>query len=188
MKDETAPLDADPPTQLRSAFAAIRHLETAVLGVQGNEGMVLRYGAFYGPGTGILDEAALGPLRRRQFPLIGDGGGWWSFLHVEDAAAATALAIERGAPGIYNIVDDEPAAVRDWLPALATMLGAKPPRRFPTWLARLAVGSHLVVMMTEARAGNNAKAKRVLAREPAHRSWREGFREVLSQSPQGRFA
>jgi 2-alkyl-3-oxoalkanoate reductase len=114
-------------------------------------------------------------------PLIGDAEGWWSFLHIDDAAAATAVAIERGAAGIYNIVDDEPAPVREWLPALAAMLGAKPPRQVPKWLARIAAGEHITALMTVARAGSNAKAKRELSWEPAYPSWRHGFADVLAQ-------
>ena len=114
--------------------------------------------------------------------MIGGGNGWWSFVHIEDAAAATALAIERGAPGnIYNIVDDEPAPVREWLPALAAMLGAKPPRHVPAWLGRLVAGEHLVVMMNEGRAGSNAKAKRELGWQPAHPTWRQGFADIVGQ-------
>jgi nucleoside-diphosphate-sugar epimerase len=182
VKDESAPLDPDPPAQFRSTLAAIRHLEAAVASAAGIDGLVLRYGAFYGPNTGMLHESALALLRRRSFPLIGDGGGWWSFLHIDDAAAATLCVAERGAPGIYNIVDDEPAPARDWLPALAEMLGAEPPRHIPKWLGRIAAGPHIVVMMTETRAGSNAKAKRDLAWRATHPSWRSGFREVLSES------
>jgi nucleoside-diphosphate-sugar epimerase len=114
--------------------------------------------------------------------LIGDANDWWSFLHIDDAAAATAMAVERGAPGIYNIVDDEPAPVREWLPALAAMLGARPPLNIPKWLARIVAGEHTVAMMTEIRAGSNAKAKRDLSWHPMHTSWWNGFAEVLSQS------
>ena len=146
------------------------------------EGVVLRYGAFYGPGSGLFDGSALDQLRRRLFPVIGDGGGWWSFLHLDDAAEATACAIENGAPGIYNIVDDDPAPVRDWLPALATMIGAKPPRHIPRWLARFVAGEHMVVLMTESRAGSNAKARRELGWRPNHASWRQGFAEVLASA------
>jgi nucleoside-diphosphate-sugar epimerase len=119
-------------------------------------------------------------LRRRRVPLIGDAEGWWSFLHIDDAAAATAIAIERGGAGIYSIVDDAPAPVGDWLPALAAKLGAQPPRRVPKWLARIAAGEHIVMLMTETRAGSNAKATRELSWEPAHASWRQGFAEVLA--------
>jgi 2-alkyl-3-oxoalkanoate reductase len=120
-------------------------------------------------------------VRRRRVPLIGEGTGWWSFVHIDDAAQATALAIERGAPGsIYNIVDDEPAPVRDWLPALAATLGAKPPRALPVWLARMFAREHLVSLMTVSRAGSNTKAERELGWTPAHASWRQGFAEVVN--------
>jgi len=119
-------------------------------------------------------------LRRRRAPLIGDANGWWPFLHVGDAAAATALAVEKAAPGLYNIVADDPAPVREWLPALARMIGAKPPRRILRWLARLAAGVHMVAMMTENRAGSNLKARRELGWTPARPSWRQGFAEVVA--------
>ena len=181
VKSEEDPLDPEPPRELRRTLEAIRYLESAVTGSPDIEGVVLRYGAFYGPGTGLLDGLTIDQLRRRRVPLIGDANGWWSLLHIDDAAAATATAVERGAPGIYNIVDDEPAPVREWLPAVAAMLGARPPRHIPKWLARIAAGEHIVAMMTEARAGSNAKAKRDLSWQPVHSSWREGFAEVLSQ-------
>jgi nucleoside-diphosphate-sugar epimerase len=144
---------------------------------------------FYGPGTGLLDGPFVEQVARRRAPVIGGGEGWWSFVQIEDAAAATALALERGAAdNIYNIVDDEPAPVREWLPALANLLGAKPPLHLPAWLGRLVAGEHLVAMMTQARAGSNAKAKRELGWQPAHRSWRQGFAEVVRQRPSVRAA
>jgi nucleoside-diphosphate-sugar epimerase len=179
VKSEDDPLDSEPPKQLRRALDAIRYVEKAAADVGG---LVLRYGAFYGPDTGLFDGAFVEQVVLRRVPVIGTGNGWWSFVHIEDAAAATALAIDRGAAGnIYNIVDDDPAPVREWLPALASMLGARPPRRLPAWLARLAAGEHLVVMMTRARAGSNAKARRDLGWRPAHPSWRQGFAEVVRQ-------
>ncbi len=179
VKSEDDPLDPNPPAELRRSLDAIRHLEQAVTQARGLDGIVLRYGGFYGPDTGVFDGAFVEQIARRRTPLIGDGNGWWSFLHVEDAAAATVLALERGEPGqIYNIVDDEPAPVRAWLPALAGMLGARPPRHVPAWLARLIAGEHLVVMMTQQRAGSNAKARRALDWQPAHPSWRQGFAEL----------
>jgi nucleoside-diphosphate-sugar epimerase len=181
VKSEDDPLDPEPPRGLRRSFEAIRFLEHGVTTSSEIAGIVLRYGAFYGPGTGLFEAQMVDQLRRRRVPLIGDGNGWWSLLHVDDAAAATAIAVERARPGIYNIVDDEPAPVRDWLPALASMLGAKPPRRIPRWLARIVAGEHIVTLMTEARAGSNAKAKRDLGWQPKHASWRQGFAEVLSQ-------
>jgi 2-alkyl-3-oxoalkanoate reductase len=183
IKTEADELDPDPPQELRGTLRAIRYLEQTVTGSQQPQGIALRYGAFYGPGTGMLDQAMIEQIRHRRVPLIGDGGGWWSFAHVEDAAAATVTAVERGEPGsIYNIVDDEPAQVKDWLPALARMLGAKPPLHVPAWVARLLAGEHVVLMMTQVRAGSNAKAKRDLDWRPARRSWREGFSESLRQA------
>ena len=181
VKTEADALDVDPPEELRRTLEAIQYLEGAVAGSASPEGIVLRYGSFYGPDTGMLSHAMIDQVRRRRVPLIGGGGGRWSFIHVEDAASATLAAIERGRPGeIYNIVDDEPAAVSEWLPALATLLGARPPIRVPAWLGRLFAGEHLVSMMTEVRAGSNAKAKRELGWQPAHPSWRAGFAEVAS--------
>jgi 2-alkyl-3-oxoalkanoate reductase len=182
VKDETDPLDPDPPRALRATLAAIRHLEQAVTGITWGEGLVLRYGGFYGPGTSLSLEpraAAVESVRKRQFPVIGDGSGIWSFVHIEDAAAATAAAVERGHAGIYQIVDDEPAPVREWLPALASALGAKPPRRVPRWLGRLVAGEAATVMMTEIRGASNAKAKRELGFQPRWPSWRLGFAKGL---------
>jgi 2-alkyl-3-oxoalkanoate reductase len=181
VKSEDDPLDRAPPRELRRTLEAIRFLENAVTQWPDIEGVVLRYGAFYGPGTGLFDGPLIDQLRHRRVPLIGTADGWWSFLHIDDAAVATAIAIESAAPGIYNIVDDEPAPVREWLPALAAMLGARPPRRIPKWLARIVAGEHIVTLMTEARAGSNSKAKRELSWQLTHSSWRQGFAEVLSQ-------
>ena len=180
VKTEEDPLDPSPPREFRNTLEAIRHLESAVVGATAFDGLILRYGAFYGPRSGLFDGPMIDLLRRRRAPLIGDANGWWSFLHVDDAAQATALAVEKGAPGLYNIVDDDPAPVREWLPALARMIGAKPPRRIPRWLARLAAGEHMVAMMTENRAGSNLKARRELGWTPAHPSWRQGFAEVIA--------
>jgi nucleoside-diphosphate-sugar epimerase len=171
--------DADPPAQLRGVHEAIRHLERAVLGI---DGIVLRYGAFYGPDTSLdRDGVQTEAVRKRQFPLVGAGGGAWSFIHVDDAATATLAAIEHGRPGIYNIVDDDPAPVREWLPYLAEVAGAKPPRRVPAWLAKRFVGEHGVAMMTQTRGSSNGKAKRELGWRPKYASWRDGFRAVLQQ-------
>jgi len=179
VKTENDPLDPTPPREFRRSLDAIRHLENAVTRAGDLAGIVLRYGSFYGPGTGLFESAAVEQIVRRRFPLIGDGNGWWSFVHTEDAAAATVLAVERGQAGsIYNIADDEPAPARKWLPALAATLGARPPRHVPAWLARFLAGEHLVVMMTEARAGSNAKAKRELGWQPRRATWRQGFVEV----------
>ncbi len=180
VKTEDDPLDPDPPAQLRPTLDAIRRLEAAVLGAEGIEGLVLRYGGFYGPGTSAGEGGyLLEDLRRGRVPIVGAGTGVWSFIHIDDAAAAAAAAVERGAPGIYQIVDDDPAPVSEWLPALAAAIGAPPPRRVPAWLARLLAGEHVVVMMTEGRGASNAKAGRELGWTPAYRSWRQGFRDGL---------
>jgi nucleoside-diphosphate-sugar epimerase len=182
VQTEVDPVDPNPPAALRPGLAAIVHLEQAVTTIEWGEGLVLRYGAFYGPGTGIglaPDAVMAGPIRKRRFPLVGDGGGVWSFVHIEDAAAATAAAVEHGQPGIYNVVDDEPAPVREWLPVLASALGAEPPRRVPRWLARLAAGELATVMMTDVRGASNAKAKRELGWQLRYPSWRLGFAQGL---------
>ncbi len=183
VKSETDPLDPHPPAALRETLEAIRHLEGAVTGASWAEGVVLRYGAFYGPGTGLSagPEAEMTELvRRRRFPLVGGGGGVWSFVHIDDAAAATLAAVEGGAPGIYHVVDDEPAPVRAWLPELASALGARPPRHLPRWVGRLAAGEAAVVLMTEIRGASNAKAKRQLGWTPHVPSWRTGFARGLA--------
>jgi nucleoside-diphosphate-sugar epimerase len=180
VKTEDDPLDLDPVPSTRETFAAIRRLEAAVTGAEGIEGLVLRYGGFYGPGTGVAPGGEqIELVRKRRFPVVGDGAGVWSFVHIDDAAAATLAALEHGAPGIYNVVDDDPAPVREWLPALAAAAGAKPPRRLPRWLARVAAGRGVTTMMTECRGASNEKARRELGWAPAHPSWREGFREAL---------
>jgi nucleoside-diphosphate-sugar epimerase len=176
VKTEEDPLDPDPPTNQRVSMAAIRHLEETVQGAAGVTGLALRYGMLYGPGT--ADEIAA-RIRKRQFPLVGGGAGVWSFLHVEDAAQATAAAVERGPAGIYNIVDDEPAPVAQWLPIVAAALGAKPPMRVPAWVGRIAAGEVGVSMMTRVRGSSNAKAKRELGWQPRWPSWRDGFAEGL---------
>jgi nucleoside-diphosphate-sugar epimerase len=181
VKDEDDPLDPDPPPALFDTLEAIRYLETTVTGAQGIEGVVLRYGPFYGPGTSIgASGSMLDEVRRRRIPIVGRGTGVWSFLHIDDAAQATRAAIERGTPGVYNVTDDEPARVSEWLPALAAAIGAKPPRRVPGWIARLVVGPHGVAMMTEARGASNAKARRELGFEPRWPSWRDGFQRGLA--------
>jgi 2-alkyl-3-oxoalkanoate reductase len=179
VQTEADSLDAD---SRQTGLEAIVYLERAVTTIEWGEGLALRYGGFYGPGTGIslaADAVMAAPIRKRRFPIVGDGGGVWSHVHIEDAAAATAAAVEHGKPGIYNIVDDEPAPVRNWLPALASALGAKPPRRVPRWLGRLAAGEMATLMMTEARGASNEKAKRELGWKPAYASWRLGFAEGL---------
>jgi nucleoside-diphosphate-sugar epimerase len=167
---------------MRETLDAIRHVEEAVTGADWVEGIVLRYGGFYGPGTSVSSDprAEISEnIRKRKFPVVGNGAGIWSFVHIVDAATATVAAIERGTPGIYNVVDDEPAPVRDWVPALASALGAKPPRRLPRWVGRLAAGEAGTVMMTEIRGASNAKAKRELGWGLRYPSWRQGFAEGL---------
>ncbi|HJR91465.1 MAG TPA: NAD(P)-dependent oxidoreductase [Acidimicrobiia bacterium] len=179
VKSEADPLDPSPAREMREVVAAIRHVEEAVLGADWTEGIVLRYGGFYGPGTSLgPDGLQTEAVRQRKFPLVGDGGGVWSFIHIADAAEATVAAIERGQRGVYNIVDDEPARVDEWLPALAEMLGAKKPLRVPRFVGRLFAGETGVVMTTELRGASNAKAKRELGWSPAHSSWRQGFAEL----------
>jgi nucleoside-diphosphate-sugar epimerase len=176
VKSEEDPLDPASAREMRETLAAIRYLEQAVLGAGWTEGIVLRYGAFYGPGTSMAPGGEQFELvRRRKFPLVGDGGGVWSFIHIADAAEATVAAVAHGSRGVYNVVDDDPAPVAEWLPALAQQLGAKKPMRVPRFIGRLFAGEAGVVMMTEARGASNAKAKRELAWRPAHPSWRQGF-------------
>jgi len=180
---EADPLEpTDPPAAMRTAQAAYLYLERAVTTIDWGEGLALRYGGFYGPGTSISrapDAQMAAPIRKRRFPIVGDGGGVISYVHVEDAAAATAVAVERGEPGVYYVVDDEPAPAREWLPVLAGALEAKPPRRIPRWLGRLAAGEAATAMMTEARGASNAKAKRELGWQPRYASWRQGFAQGL---------
>ena len=176
VKTEEDPLDSTPARKMRESMNAIRHLETAVTGAEWTEGIVLRYGGFYGPGTSLYPGGEQWEqVRKRKFPVVGDGGGIWSFVHIADAAEATAIAVDRGRRGIYNIVDDDPAPVAEWLPALAEKIGAPKPWRVPKFIGRLAAGEVGVVMMTEIRGASNAKAKRELSWQPRHPSWREGF-------------
>lgn len=159
---------------------ALRALERRTLGSDRVEGVVLRYGFFYGPGTVYSTAGSSAELvRKRRFPLIGSSDGIWPLIHVDDAAAATVAALDRGSPGIYNVVDDDPARFGDWLPAFADAIGAKPPRRVPRWLARIAAGPEVVRYATELQPVSNEKAKRALAWQPRHPSWRQGFREAL---------
>jgi 2-alkyl-3-oxoalkanoate reductase len=174
VKTEDDPLDPTPPANARQSFAAMAYLDQTVTDAGG---VILRYGGFYGAANDGLIE----PVRKRQYPIIGDGGGITSFIHLEDAAAATVLALEQDGPAIYNIVDDEPAPLREWLPVFAQALGAKPPRRFPAWLARLVAGEAAVVMGTTARGASNAKAKRELGWTLRYPSWRQGFAEVYAK-------
>jgi nucleoside-diphosphate-sugar epimerase len=179
VKTEDDPLDPAPARAQRETLAAIRFLEDAVVAAP-LEGIALRYGAFYGPGA---SEAMVDLVRRRRLPIVGGGAGVWSWIHVDDAAAATVAALERGARGVYNVVDDEPAPVAEWLPYLAASVGAPPPRRVPAWLARLLAGEVAVRWMTSGRGASNAKARRELGWEPRWTSWRDGFRHGLAMPP-----
>lgn len=178
VKTEDDPLDPDPAPNARTTLAAIRHLEAAVTALPG--GTVLRYGLFYGPGNAIgADGELVRMLHRRRLPLVGDGAGIWSFVHVADAAAATLAAVGSGVTGLLNVVDDEPAPVSAWLPELAAAVGARPPLRVPAWLAGRLIGPQGMVMMTSARGASNARARRELGWTPAYPSWRDGFRRGL---------
>jgi 2-alkyl-3-oxoalkanoate reductase len=168
VKTEDDPLDPNPLPSAAETNAAMRHLDQSVLEAGG---VALRYGGFYG----AANDGLIGPVRKRQFPIVGDGGGVFSFIHLDDAAEATVLALEDGSAGIYNIVDDEPSPLHEWLPVLARVLGAKPPRHVPIWLARLIAGEGAVIMATQSRGASNAKAKRTLGWAPRYPSWREGF-------------
>jgi 2-alkyl-3-oxoalkanoate reductase len=178
VKTEEDPLDPNPPAGMQEAFAALGYLERAVTAAP-LAGLVLRYGALYGPGA---SDVMVRMVRRRQVPIIGSGAGVWSFLHIADAAAATVAAVRQGAAGIYNVADDEPATVTEWLPVLARSAGAKPPLRLPAWLGRMAAGDAAVTVMTRARGSANAKAKRELGWTPLWPSWREGFAHGLDQA------
>jgi len=172
VKTEDDPIDTDPVPGARLALAAIRHVEETVPRVA-PEGIVLRYGSFYGPGA---SDILLDTVRKRQWPIIGGGTGIWSFIEITDAAAATLAAVSQGAPGVYNVADSDPAPSSEWLPYLAGLLGAKPPLRVPAWLGRLLAGEFIVAQMTSARGSSNEKARKELGWEPRYPSWREGFR------------
>ncbi len=179
VKTEDDPLDPTPAREMRESFAAIRHLEEAVTGADWTVGIALRYGGFYGPGTSLdAGGEQVEMVRKRRIPVVGNGRGVWSFVHIADAAEATVAALERGSRGVYNIVDDDPAPVAEWLPQLAQQLGAKPPMRVPKFVGRLAAGEAGVIMFTDMRGASNAKAKRELGWQPAHPSWRQGFAEA----------
>lgn len=180
IKTEEDPLTDDPGKEGHRSIAAIRYVEQAVSTATDLDGLVLRYGAFYGPGNTLSRAGSMvETIKKGRFPVVGGGTGVWSFVHIEDAAAATAIAVERGAPGIYNIVDDEPAPVAEWLPYLAAQLGGRKPMRLPVWLARPMLGEFGVAMMTTVRGSSNAKAKRYLGWTPRYASWRDGFRNGL---------
>jgi 2-alkyl-3-oxoalkanoate reductase len=178
VKDEDAPLAFGAPPPFGDGIRALDGMERAVVGAEGLEGLVLRYGWFYGPGTYYAEDGSMAAdVRRRRFPVIGKGTGLYSFIHVDDAASATVAAVERGAPGIYNVVDDDPAPQREWLPSYAEAIGAKKPLRVPVWIARLVVGK--IASVANAQPGaSNAKAKRELGWEPRWPSWRDGFRDA----------
>jgi nucleoside-diphosphate-sugar epimerase len=180
-KAEDDPLDPHPPKQMRTTLDAIRRQEALVTEAGG---VALRYGGFYGPGTGLAPGGEQWEtIHARRFPVVGDGAGVWSFVHIEDAAAATLAALEHWSPGeIYNVVDDEPAPVREWLPAIADAIGAPPPRRIPRWVARL-MGEHVVALMCEVRGASNAKARRELGWTPRWPTWRDGFAQLATRAP-----
>ena len=177
VKTEDDPLDSRVPPSAARSLQAIKHVEEAVPRAV-PEGIVLRYGSFYGPGA---SEILLDTVRKRQLPIIGGGTGIWSFIEITDAAAATIAAVDQGAPGIYNVVDSDPAPVADWLPYLARVAGARPPLRVPAWLGRLLAGEFVVTQMTTARGSSNEKARKELGWEPRYASWREGFRAWVSR-------
>lgn len=176
VKTEEDPLDSRPVPSAALAMAAIRYVDETVP-LTAPEGIVLRYGTFYGPGA---SDSLLDAVRKRQIPVVGGGTGIWSFIETTDAAAATLAAVERGAPGAYNVVDDDPAPVSEWLPYLAEVVGAKPPLRLPAWLGRLLAGEFVVEQMTNACGSSNEKARRELGWKPRYASWREGFRAWVS--------
>lgn len=178
---ESDGLDLEPLREQRQTISAIRHVES-IVPESAPEGIVLRYGNLYGPGA---SDSLVELIRKRRLPLIGEGSGVWSWIHLDDAAAATVAALEHGSPGIYNVVDDEPAPVSEWLPYLAETIAAKPPLRIPVWLARPLAGAVAVRWMTEGRGASNAKAKRELGWQPRWGSWREGFRKALTDAAPG---
>jgi 2-alkyl-3-oxoalkanoate reductase len=186
VKAEEDPLFDDSPPPFASGVLALHEMEDLVLGTEGLEGLVLRYGFFYGPGTHYgVDGTVTQDVRRRRMPIVGAGTGVFSFIHVDDAADATVAAVERGSPGIYNVVDDEPAPMSEWIPALAAAAGAKPPRRVPAWLAKLVAGRQAADFALELRGASNEKAKREFGWRPAHPSWRSGFAESLRGGAEG---
>jgi nucleoside-diphosphate-sugar epimerase len=181
VKTEEDPLDPSPPDGYRETLDAIKYVEATVTGSTAPAGVVLRYGGFYGPNTSVsADGEIVAAVRKRRFPVIGGGGGVWSFVHIQDAATATVAAIEQAEPGLYNIVDDDPAPVSAWLPALAEAAGAKPPMRVPAWVGRLAAGPAAATMMTEGRGASNAKARKDLDWVLRYPSWRQGFRSLFT--------
>lgn len=180
VKTEEDPLDPNPPASFRKTLAALRRLEDSVRKAADMKAIALRCGMLYGPGTSFSkDGLIVDMVRKRRLPIVGDGAGIWSFIHVRDVAGATAAALSHGEPGVYNVVDDDPAAVSTWLPYLASIVGARTPRKIPVWLGKLAIGEGGVSMMTRVRGGSNEKAKRQLGWQPIYPSWREGFVDGL---------
>jgi nucleoside-diphosphate-sugar epimerase len=187
VKTEDDPLDPDPPANQRRTLDAIRHAERPALEGGDLEVLALRYGAFYGPGTGFAPGGDMLELvAKRKLPVVGDGAGVWSFVHIDDAASATVAAMDHGAAGVYNAVDDEPAPVSEWLPDLAAAIGAKAPRHIPLWLGRLAIGEVGISLMTQIRGAANVRAKRELQWTPRYATWRDGFRTGLEAAPTAR--
>jgi nucleoside-diphosphate-sugar epimerase len=185
VKNEDDPLDPHPPHTMQQTLDAIRYLERAVSEASGVHAIVLRYGYLYGPGTSFAPGGdILEAVRSRRFPIVGSGAGVWSFVHVDDIAMATVIAAESAPSGLYNVVDDEPAEAGTWLPELARVVGAKPPRHVPVWLARLMIGDAGVALMTQSRGSSNVKIKRAFAWQPLYRTWRDGFRRGLSGDAQ----
>jgi nucleoside-diphosphate-sugar epimerase len=180
IKTEDDPLDPDPPEVFRRTLAAIRHLENRVIRTPEVKGIVLRYGSLYGPGTS--SDWMLDQIRKHRLPVVGGGSALWSFIHADDVATATLTVVESGEPGIYNVVDDEPAAVSEWLPELARIIGAKPPLHIPAWIARLAIGDAGVILMTQARGSSNEKARRALNWKPRWTTWRDGFQKEVKSA------
>ena len=185
VKTEEDPLISSPQPAFRESLKAIVHLESMVLAEKGMRAFVLRYGSFYGPGTSLgPGGSVLEDVRKRRVPIVGGGTAYWSFVHIDDAASATLAAVEANTPGLYNIADDEPAPVSEWLPFLAKTLGARPPRHIPAWLGRMAIGPHGVAMMTAARGASNQKAKSLLPWKLKWPSWRKGFKDGLEDRAQ----
>jgi len=180
IKSEDAPLISEGPDYVLESIAVHTEMERSITEAADVEGLVLRFGYWYGPGTSFAaDGWGGGEVRKRRFPIVGDGGGLFSFCHIDDVVGATLASLSEGGPGVYNVCDDDPAPVREWLPAFAAAIGAKPPRRVPLWLARMFSGGYGATMMTRLRGASNAKAKRELGWTPRYPSWRQGFREAL---------
>jgi len=181
VKSEADPLDPHPPHWMRQTLDAIRYLEQVIGGTQDLEATALRYGYLYGPGTSFAPGGdILEAVRHRRLPLVGSGAGVWSFIHVDDIAMATVLAAEGAPAGVYNVVDDEPVEVGTWLPELARIVGARPPRHVPVWFARLLIGDTGIAMMTQSRGSSNAKIRNAFDWQPKYPTWRDGFRRGLA--------